>query len=355
MGVWIWGIVLIAAVWAAHWGAEQLGEPLKKLRSQWGLSQVAGAAFVGLAAASPEIGINATSAFKQVGDIGLGTMLGSNIIAIPVVVTTAYIASRKAQFEDEAQAGKEENTAAHYGHQQQHFMRVDKTAVTVQAIPYLFIIAIVALLTVPMPWRGLQPIDGWIMLAVYLVYLTQAIFRGRQAGEQTQWKKKEIKTAILGVLALAVGAYFTVTATESIVSAMGISAIIGGLFITAPMAVLPELFATWSIARSGQITAATASVIGDHAVTMTVAFFPLALVAVPINNFPLFTLNLTFVALVAAAYAFLIHWGTPTHGFKLWQVLALDGLCLMYLAVIFLGGLNTVEPSIPDIANVLMR
>lgn len=342
MNAWLWGIVLIAAVWAAHWGAERLGEPLRKLRSQWGLTQVAGASFVGIAAASPEIGINTTSAFRQVADIGLGTMLGSNIIAIPLLVTAAYIASRKAQLGAANQAEAGEDFEAHRRHRQQRFMKVSREAVTTQTIPYLGIVAIVALLTIPAPWRGLQPIDGWIMLAVYLVYLAQAVFRGRQAGQQTRWGKGEIEMAVAGVLALAIGAYFTVTATENIVSAIGISEIIGGLFITAPMAMLPELFATWSIARSGQITAASASAIGDHAVTMTVAFFPLALATVPVSNLPLFITNLTFVALVPTAYAALIHCGTLEHGFSLWQVFALDSLVLIFLAIVIWETLNVV-------------
>jgi cation:H+ antiporter len=50
--------------------------------------------------------------------------------------------------------------------------------------------------------------------------------------------------AAAGVGAIAVGAYFTVFATEKIVSALGIPRIMGGLFITAPMAALPEIFAT---------------------------------------------------------------------------------------------------------------
>ena len=71
MNVWIWGLVLIAAVWAAHWGAEHLAKPLKKVRKQKGFSVAAGGALVALAAASPEIGINITSAIRGVGDIGL--------------------------------------------------------------------------------------------------------------------------------------------------------------------------------------------------------------------------------------------------------------------------------------------
>ena len=75
-----WGGVLVVSVFAGHWGAERLAEPLKKIRKQWGLTAVAGGAFVGLASASPEIGINAVSASRGVADIGLGVMFGSDPI-----------------------------------------------------------------------------------------------------------------------------------------------------------------------------------------------------------------------------------------------------------------------------------
>lgn len=92
---WLWAGILVVAVFAAHWGAERLSKPLEKLRRQWGLTAVAGGAIVGLAAAGPEIGINSVSAVRGVSDIGLGVMLGSNIIAIPLIVTVSYLASRK--------------------------------------------------------------------------------------------------------------------------------------------------------------------------------------------------------------------------------------------------------------------
>ena len=82
-----------------------------------------------------------------------------------------------------------------------------------------------------------------------------------------------------GVAAIAPGTYFAVRATEAITTAMGISTILGGLFITAPVAAMPEAFATWHVSRGGQVTPALTSVVGDHAVTLTVAFLPLALCA----------------------------------------------------------------------------
>jgi cation:H+ antiporter len=342
MSVWIWVVVLLVAVFAAHWGAERLSEPLKKLRRQWGFSAVAGGAFIGLAAASPEIGINTASALRGVADIGLGTMLGSNIIAIPLMVTTAYLASRRMSPSDSGGDGDAEGKEEHERHLQERLVRVKHEAVTVQALPYLAILALVAVLTLPAPWRGLQPVDGWIMLAAYLLYLGQAVFRGRQGGEEVQWEKKQIALAVAGVVVLAIGAYFTVTSTKNIASALGISELIGGLFITATVAALPEIFATWSVTKSGQVTSAATSVLGDHAVTMTVAFFPLALVVVPIKDFQLYWVNLAFVALMPALYAALLHWGSKEHGFKWWEVLAIDAAYLVYLVVVLFGVLNVL-------------
>lgn len=337
MSTWIWALVLIAAVWAAHWGAEHLAAPLKKLRRQWGFSVAAGGALIGLAAASPEIGINTASALTGAGDIGLGTMLGSNVIAIPLMVTTAYIATRHLK--------KKNADKAHQKHKEEHLLKVNRTAVTVQALPYLVIVAVVGILTVPAQWRGLQPVDGWIMLGIYALYLTQSLLRGKQEREKVEWKRKELLLAAGGLAALGLGAYFTVRATENIVSVLGISQIVGGLFITAPMAALPEVFATWSVAKSGQITSGVTSVIGDHAVTLSVAFFPLALVTMPVNNFPLFTTVLSFVGLVGILYASFIYWrgNDMEYGFKRWQVLTLGVVLLVYVFVVLVGLLQVFQ------------
>lgn len=348
MSTWIWALVLVAAVWAAHWGAEQLAHPLKKLRQQWGFSAAAGGSFIGLAAASPEIGINVASAARGVGDIGLGAALGSNILAIPVIVTVAYVATRRSMTQggDPREGGSgnrqsgEESAEDHEEHLQHRLLRIRKQAVTVQALPYIAILILFGALTLPAGWRGLQAIDGWILLGAYLVYLAQALLRGRGEGEQVDWTKKEIALAVGGVAVLALGAYFTVRSTENIVSALGIQKIVGGLFITAPMAVLPEMFAVWSVTRSGQVTSATTSVIGDHAVTMTVAFVPLALVGLPVEDLQLFAVNLGFATLVAVAYAVFIHRGHEKHGFTRWQVAALDGIYGAYVAVMLFWVLN---------------
>lgn len=141
-----WILILLASIWAAHWGSDKLAAPLNKLRQQRGLTEAAGAAFVALATASPEIGTNTASAIQGLSDIGLGNLLGSNIVSVPVIVTVAYIAAQK-----------------HSNSKSDDFsepLKVKSEALTVQTIPYLLVIGLAALLTIPKPWRGLQPIDG---------------------------------------------------------------------------------------------------------------------------------------------------------------------------------------------------
>lgn len=332
MNLLLWSLALLGAILAAHWGADQLSVPLQKLRKQWGLSEAAGAAFVALATASPEIGTNTASALKGLSDIGLGNLLGSNIISIPAIVTVAYFANKSRQ-NNSSDTGRDPSPLP-----ERHLLRVKREALTIQALPYLAVIAIAALLTLPPQWQGLQPIDGYIMLGVYGIYLAQAIFRKREEQQNVNWSAQQIWIATAGVLSLSIGAYLTVTATEQIVSILGISQLIGGLFITATLSIAPEVFATWSVARSGQVTAATTSVIADNTATMSLALVPLALVATPIDDMPMFLTNFGFVALFAAFYAGFVYWGDDQgqYSFGRWEVAGLIGLYLIYVAVIFL-------------------
>ncbi|NES06629.1 MAG: sodium:calcium exchanger [Okeania sp. SIO2F4] len=326
MNLLFWILILLASIWAAHWGSDKLAEPLNKLRQQWGLTEAAGAAFVALATASPEIGTNTASAIQGLSDIGLGNLLGSNIVSVPAIVTVAYFAAQK----------NSQNKPDNFSQP----LKIKLEALTVQTIPYLLIIGLAALLTIPKPWRGLQPIDGWLMLVAYFIYLAQAIIRNQQKGTKVNWKTEEIIVAIAGILALIIGAYFTVTATEKIVSILGIAKLIGGLFITSTLSIIPEVFATWSVAKSGQFTAATTSVIADNTATMTLAFFPLALVSLPVENIKLYSVNLFFVALLGVFYSLFIYFGKPKYSFSFKEVLVLNSIYIIYLLVMIFGVLR---------------
>ena len=355
MSTWIWAAVLHISAALTHWGAERLAKPLHKLTRQWGLTGAAGGALVALVTAGSEVGINTTSALRDVTDIGLGMSLGSNVFAVPLTVVVVYLATRKRRLGDDEEEGEGsgsegsgsegsgsedgESPEEHRRHVERHVLRVSKETVTVLTLPYFGLLALVAVLTLPAPWRGLQPLDAAILLVGYALYLTQAIKRGRGEGEDASWSRKEIALAAAGVAAMGVGAYFVVRASENVASGLGLSEIVTGLFITALATALPELFGAWSIARSGQVTAATSSVIGDHAVTMTVALVPLALVGLPLENLRLFATNLAFVGVVPALYAAFIWWGGAEKGFRRWQVAALAAVVPVWAAVVYFWAL----------------
>lgn len=55
---------------------------------------------------------------------------------------------------------------------------------------------------------------------------------------------------------LAVRSYFITTSTERLAAAAGLSNVVGACFLTATMTAVPAWFATWAVARSGQVVSA---------------------------------------------------------------------------------------------------
>lgn len=310
--IWLWTAVLLASVFAAHWGAEQLANPLKKLRRRWGFTAAAGGALVGLASASPDIGINTASAITGSAEIGLGNMLGSNVVSVPGMVAVAYLATRKRQLggnEDSGPTSTSGGDSDHSEHVDEQVLDIDRQAVTVQALPYLAVVTLAAVLILPPPLRGLQPIDGAIMAAAYLCYLSQALLRGRSGGEAVEWRTKEVALAVGGVAVLAVSSYFITTSTERLAVAAGLSNVVAGLFLTATMTAVPAWFATWAVARSGQVVSAATNTLADNTVAITIGFVPLAIVRVPVQDTLLVAVTFVFVALMPVLYAALTHMG----------------------------------------------
>lgn len=354
VGTVAWFGVLVGAVWAAHWGAEHVSEPLQKLERARGLTAAAGGAFVGFALATPEISITASSALLGVSEVGLGLMIGGNVLSLPLLTTIAYLASGRVRGEraDDVTAAVDGGAGRGDGDVRDddapravgHTLLVEPAAGSVIALPYVGIVALVGLLTVPAGWRGLQPVDGWIMLAVYAAYFGQAVLRGRRegGGEDVDWAASEVSYAAAGLLAVVVAAFLIVRSTEHLVGALGVSGLFGGLFITAPVGLAPEAFGTWHVVRSGDVTAGAVDVITDGAVTMTLAFFPLALVGLPLRNFRLYWVSLLFALALSVVYAAFVYWGPEGYGFARWQVVAFDGVYLVYVLVVVVWVLDVV-------------
>lgn len=305
----LWFGLLAVAAAAANWGADRVAVPFQKVVAQFGLTGAAGGALIAIVTAGPEVGINTASAFQGVGDIGLGNMLGANIISVPLIVAVAWAATR--WYSAHPPSGDQA-----YGDQPEipDSVQLDRSAITVQGLPYLGIVALVALLTLPPGWRGLQPVDGWIMVAAFVAFYLQALLRGRRRGAAVDWSGAEIAWAVAGVLALGGGAWAAVTATDRLAEAIGLSQLIGGLFVSSTMSVAPEAIKTWILVKVGQATAGTTSVIADNAVTMTLGFLPLALISTPITDIVFYGGNLIAVGTFGVLFVVTTAWARRRGG-----------------------------------------
>jgi cation:H+ antiporter len=284
-----WFAAVLTGVAAMHWGSGRACRLLGYLRRIWGLPATAGGVFLGMATASPEISINIASVAFGWPDIGLGAALGSNVPALPLIFGIAYVSvrlqSRKSPAPTEAP----------------RVPVVASDAVPVQVLPYLAIVALLGLLSLPPPWRGLQPIDGLILGGAFLLYLLHAFRRGREP-DPCSVPRGEIAGAAAGLIVIAFGAVLAVLAARHINEALGLSDLVGGLYIVGLLCALPESFAAWRLSREGKTTTAVSGAVADGIVSLTLAMLPLCIVHAEVGDGQLYLLNLAFISLVLIIY-----------------------------------------------------
>ncbi|WP_339711927.1 hypothetical protein [Cyclobacterium amurskyense] len=94
------------------------------------------------------------------------------------------------------------------------------------------------------------------------------------------------------------------------------------------------------LVKYGEVTAGTTSVIAGNTITMTVAFFPLALVTTPVEDFQLYWVNLAFVGLMPLLYSVFVYQSKQLHGFSKWQIFVFDVAYVVYLLIMAFFGLK---------------
>ena len=151
--LFLWLAVIPIGIAVMQWGASCAADLLERIRDRFALPATAGGALMGLATASPETAVNVASVAFGWPDLGLGAALGSNVPALPFAFGLAYLGARYAD-----RGANRSSTISEDG-----TPTVKPQAVPVQVLPYLGIVLLLALLTLPPAWAGLQPIDGIIL------------------------------------------------------------------------------------------------------------------------------------------------------------------------------------------------
>ena len=298
--IFLWLGVVVAGIAAMQWGSARVCALLGTLRRYWGLPATAGGALMGLATASPEISVNVASVAFGWPDLGLGAALGSNVPALPLIFAIAYASNywaRRAEAKQARPSATEEPPPP----------RVQPQAVDVQVLPYLLILLLLAGLTLPPRWAGLQPLDGLLLAAAFALYFLNALRREREV-DPCSVSRSEIWRALTGLPVIALGALASVTAGRHLNEALGFPDLIGGLFVIGLLCALPESFAAWRLAREKKVTTAVSGAVADGIVSLTLALIPPALVGAAVGNVAVYGINLAFLGSVLIIYIALNHY-----------------------------------------------
>lgn len=315
----LFSLVLVFATIAMYIGAEWFVDILALMRIRWGISAAFAGTVIAVASTSPEIIMNVASATLDVGDIGLGNVLGSNILNVPILVLVAYIASKR--FHKRTLPAEHETVAYH-------------------ALPYLGFIGLVGLITLaPEPLYGFQWYDGIILLLAYVAYISFVMKKGKSKGKKVTIPKGLIIKGAGGFSILAVGAVFAIIASEGLAEAIfevdgempPYALLITGLFIAAMASSLPEALASWHAVKSKEEVAAVTSVIDDNIISITLAMIPLTLVLTAISDPSLYQISLFFVLLTALEYTIFAYTG---YHFCFSEVVTLFGTYVAYVIIV---------------------
>jgi cation:H+ antiporter len=294
----LWLAVIPLGIAVMQWGASSAADLLERIRDRFALPATAGGALMGLATASPETAVNIASVAFGWPDLGLGAALGSNVPALPFAFGLAYLGGRYAD-----RGSNRPSTISQDG-----TPTVKPQAVPVQVLPYLGIVLLLALLTLPPAWAGLQPIDGVILLLAWAAFFGRAVWR-------KPWRKQERSSAplaarkavLLGLPAVALGALASVYAAQKVGSALGWSDLVVGLFAIGFLCALPESYSAFRFARDGKPTLAVSGATADGIVSLSIALLPAAFIGATVGNYAVYVVNVGFLIVVLSLYAIFNH------------------------------------------------
>jgi cation:H+ antiporter len=213
---------------------------------------VVGLTVVSFGTSAPELAVNLTAALRGSGELSFGNVIGSNLANIGLVVGLAAM-----------------------------LRPLDVQAVVIRrelpmmllATAVVFVFALDAALAggaSPRYERG-EGIVLLLLLSVFVYYTAVDVFRQRESrrGRATlapgSWSGPvSLLVATTGLLALVVGARFTVEGAVGIARAAGVSEAVIGLTLIAIGTSLPELAASVIAAWRGQAEIAIGNVIGSN-------------------------------------------------------------------------------------------
>jgi len=309
MSLWVSAAIILVSLFVLERCAEYLVEGLGSLSEKFNISEaVIGASVAAMGSSMPEFGASAFSVIENEPTIGFGTIVGSAIFNITVIIGGAALFGKVA---------------------------VDEKVVYRDGMFYLFTV-VVALVGVrdgvltrleAVAWSGL--------FVVYLGWLFYDARRGEPVPNESfdpLSPRRATAYAVGGLVATAVAARYLVVHVEIISVELGVSTALFSLVAVAAGTSVPDLFTSVQSARKGMGSLAVANAIGSNIFDILGALgIPLAFRAVTEVEA---SLNLSVVTLLVSVVLALVvvrvGWSLTRH--KGYLLLTAYGVYLVILA-----------------------
>jgi len=239
--LWIPVIVIIVALVVLERGADYLVEGLGSLSDRFGISEsVVGASIAAIGSSMPEFGSAVFSVVENEPTIGFGTIVGSAIFNITVIIGGSALFGK---------------------------VMIDKKVVYRDGLFYLLTV-VVALIGIRDGRLTRTEAIGWASLfSVYLVWLIYDARRGEPVPNESF---DDLSTRLAsvyvvgGLVATGIAARYLVIHVEILSVELGISTALFSLVAVAAGTSVPDLFTSLQSARKGLGSLAVANAVGSN-------------------------------------------------------------------------------------------
>jgi cation:H+ antiporter len=237
-------LLLVGGAALLYAGAELLVRGASDLALAVGLkASTVGVTVIAFATTAPELFVSLLGAVTVSTDVGLGTILGSNIANIGLVLGVSALIRP---------------------------LDVSETVLKRQ-VPFM---VLAALLLVGLGWNGRIGRAGGLVMLGTLVGFTVAVMRrirqtqsGISTAERAEMPDanlRDVAAVVGGIVALVLGSQWLIDGGESLLSAAGFSDIFIGLTVLALGTSLPELAASVVAAVRGEAEFSVGNVVGSN-------------------------------------------------------------------------------------------
>jgi len=282
-------LIFLAACIVLVKSSDGLLRALTKVSAFFGMSEfIIGFVVMSVSTSLPELFIGIMSGIKGVPELALGTIIGSNIANLTVIIGIVSILGRGIKIKSSMI------------HKDLMYM------VIIIFIPILLMADNYVLRLIGIPGSpGLSRIDGIILVSVYLIYLWKMSGMDKKSHHLRSSRTEAVKNILLMILFFAlliISSEFAVRYSQFIALDMGISSIFVGMFILGIGSNLPDLSMLTKAVIEHHQDLAMGELVGSVVMKSTLVIGLTAIIAPITSHFALFLTTGLYMIVIAFVF-----------------------------------------------------